>query len=148
MAGRSGYEKGEKGSIVSVAVNGLLFLFKIFAGLVGHSNAMIADALDTFGDVMTSGGMILGYRIARRPPDAEHPYGHGRAESIIAKLFSIFLILLGLRIAYNSVHVMIFHKLYVPARIALIAAIVSIIVKVGLFQYTYLLGKNISSTSM
>ena len=88
-----GYEKAEKGSFVSIAVNGILFLFKIFAGVVGHSNAMVADALDTLGDVMTSAGVIVGFRIAKRPPDADHPYGHGKAESIIAKLLAIFLIL-------------------------------------------------------
>lgn len=148
MTNHRGYEKGERGSLVSVLVNGALFIFKIFAGLVGHSNAMIADALDTLGDMLTSGGMIVGFKIAKRPPDSEHPYGHGKAESIIAKLFAIFLIGLGIKIAYNSVHVMISHKLYVPGRIALVAAIVSIIVKLGLYQYMSLLGKKISSTSI
>lgn len=148
MAAHRGYEDGEKGSLVSIAVNGLLFVFKIFAGIAGHSNAMIADALDTLGDVMTSTGMVVGFKIAKRPPDSGHPYGHGKAESIIAKLLAIFLIGLGLKIAYNSIHVMISHKLYVPGRIALLAAIISIIVKLGLFQYMHLLGRKISSTSM
>lgn len=148
MANNRGYEKGEKGSLVSIAVNGILFLFKIFAGIAGHSNAMIADAFDTLGDCLTSMGMVVGFRIAKRPPDSEHPYGHGKAESIIAKLFAIFLIGLGIKIAYNSVHVMISHKLYVPGRIALVAAIVSIVVKLGLYQYMSLLGKKISSTSI
>lgn len=143
-----GYEKGEKGSIVSILVNGGLFLFKIFAGIVGNSQAMIADALDTLGDVLTSTGMLVGFKIAKRPPDKEHPYGHGKAESIIAKLLAIFLILIGLRVAYNAGHTLLFHKVYVPGSVALIAAVVSIVVKLGLFQYTRLLGKNISSTSM
>ena len=143
-----GYEKAEKGSFVSIAVNGILFLFKIFAGVVGHSNAMVADALDTLGDVMTSAGMIVGFRIAKRPPDADHPYGHGKAESIIAKLLAIFLILLGIKIAHDSLHIMLSHKLYVPGKIALVAAVISIAVKLGLFQYMHLLGKRISSTSM
>jgi len=149
MAGHGGYEAGEKGSVVSIVVNGLLFVFKIFAGIVGHSNAMIADALDTLGDVMTSTGMVVGFKIAKRPADADHPYGHGKAESIIAKLLAVFLIVLGLKVAYNSVHIIaISHEWYVPGRIALIAAIVSIIVKLGLFQYTHLLSKKISSTAM
>ena len=148
MSSNDGYKKAEKGSIVSIVTNGLLFIFKIFAGIVGHSNAMVADALDTLGDTMTSTGMLVGYKIAARPPDAEHPYGHGKAESIIAKLLSIFLIGLGLKVAYNSINVMICHQTYIPGRIALIAAIVSIIVKLGLFQYTNLLSKKISSTAM
>jgi len=144
-----GYKAAEKGSIVSIFTNGLLFIFKIFAGVVGHSNAMIADAIDTLGDTMTSTGMLVGYKIAARPPDAEHPYGHGKAESIIAKLLAIFLIALGLKVAYNSVHVLLVsHQSYIPGRIALIAAIVSIIVKLALFRYTSLIGKKTSSTSM
>ncbi len=148
MTAHHGYEHAQRGSIVSLLTNGLLFLFKMFAGLVGHSNAMIADALDTLGDTMTSTGMLVGFKIANRPADADHPYGHGKAESIIAKLLAIFLIILGVKVAYNSIHVMIFHKLYIPGRIALIAAVVSIIVKLGLFQYTNLLGRKISSTAM
>jgi len=148
MAKNERYADAERGSVISLAVNGVLFVFKIFAGIVGHSNAMIADALDTLGDTMTSTGMIVGFRIARKPPDSDHPYGHGKAESIIAKLLAIFLIALGMKVAYNSVHVMIYHRFYVPGRIALIAAIVSIIVKFALFQYTNLLGKKISSTAM
>jgi len=148
MSNHDSYEKGEKGSFVSVLVNGVLFIFKIIAGVVGHSNAMIADALDTFGDVMTSLGMIVGFKIAKRPPDEEHPYGHGKAESIIAKLLAIFLIALGVKVAYSSIHAMLSHKTYVPGMIALVAAVVSIAVKLGLFQYMYILGKKISSTSM
>ena len=148
MANHDGYRSAEKGSIVSFLVNGFLFVFKIFAGIVGNSNAMIADALDTLGDTMTSMGMLVGFKIAKRPPDSEHPYGHGKAESIIAKLLAIFLIVLGLRVAYNSIHVMASHQTYIPGRIALVAAVVSIVVKLGLFQYTSLLGKKIASTAM
>jgi cation diffusion facilitator family transporter len=109
---------------------------------------MIADALDTLGDSMTSAGMLVGYKIAKKPADADHPYGHGKAESIIAKLLAVFLIVLGIKVAYDSAHAMVWHKFYIPGRIALVAAIVSIIVKLGLYQYTNLLGKRISSTAM
>lgn len=144
-----GYEKGEKGATVSMLVNGALFLFKIFAGIVGNSQAMIADALDTLGDTMTSAGMIIGFRMAKKPADSEHPYGHGKAESIIAKLLAIFLMALGIKVAYSAVHVLfISHRTYVPGTIALVAAVVSIVVKLGLFQYMNMLGKRIGSTSM
>lgn len=152
MTSHGGYEKGERGSFISALVNAALFLFKIFAGIVGHSNAMIADALDTLGDVMTSTGMIVGFKIAKQPPDEEHPYGHGRAESIIAKLLAIFLLLLGLKVAYNSLHAIydgvMLSKTYTPGMIALVAAVVSIIGKLGLFQYLKILNKGIGSTSI
>jgi len=152
MANHGGYEKGEKGSFISALVNAVLFLFKIFAGIVGHSNAMIADAFDTLGDVMTSTGMIVGFKIAKQPPDDHHPYGHGRAESIIAKLLAIFLLLLGLKVASNSIHAIydgvMLSKTYTPGMIALVAAVVSIIGKLGLFQYLRILNKGLSSTSI
>lgn len=152
MANHGGYEKGEKGSFISALVNAALFLFKIFAGIVGHSNAMIADAFDTLGDVMTSTGMIVGFKIAKQPPDDHHPYGHGRAESIIAKLLAIFLLLLGLKVASNSIHAIydgvMLSKTYTPGMIALAAAIVSIIGKLGLFRYLKILNKDLASTSI
>ena len=148
MSHNSRYEEGEKGSFVSALTNGALFVFKMFAGIVGNSNAMIADALDTLGDVMTSTGMVVGFKIAKQPPDDHHPYGHGRAESIIAKLLAVFLIILGFKIGYDSLHVMIFHKVYIPGKIALVAAIVSIIVKLGLFHYLRILNKALASTSI
>ncbi|MBU4375868.1 MAG: cation diffusion facilitator family transporter [Candidatus Omnitrophica bacterium] len=152
MSHQMGYEKGEKGSFISALTNGVLFIFKMFAGVVGNSNAMIADALDTLGDVMTSTGMIVGFKIAKQPPDAHHPYGHGRAESIIAKLLAIFLLLLGIKVACNSVTAIyeaIAHgRTYVPQQIAMIAAIVSIVVKLGLFQYLTILNRTLSSTSI
>lgn len=148
MAVTEGYKQAEKGSIVSIVTNGLLFVFKISAGIIGHSNAMIADALDTLGDCLTSTGMLIGYKIAKRPADADHPYGHGKAESIIAKLLALFLIGLGIKVGYNSVHVLIAHTMYVPGSIAVVAAIVSIIVKLGLFFYTSRIGRAVSSTAM
>ena len=152
MTNNSGYEKGEKGSLISMLVNAGLFIFKFFAGVVGHSNAMIADAFDTLGDVMTSTGMLVGFKIAKQPPDDEHPYGHGRAESIIAKLLAIFLILLGLKVAYNSVRAIydaiVFSKTYTPGIIAMVAAVVSIAGKLWLFQYLRLLNKDLASTSI
>ena len=152
MSHNSRYEEGEKGSFVSALTNGALFVFKMFAGIVGNSNAMIADALDTLGDVMTSTGMVVGFKIAKQPPDDHHPYGHGRAESIIAKLLSIFLLLLGLKVAYSSIiaihDALALGKTYVPHQIAMVAAIVSVIVKLSLFQYLRGLNRTLASTSI
>ena len=148
MSSHQHYEDGERTSLVSVVVNALLFIFKIFAGLAGNSQAMTADALDTLGDVATSTGMIVGFRIAKQPPDPEHPYGHGKAESIIAKLLALVLIGIGLKVAFNAGHTLLFHEAYMPGMIALVAAVISIIVKLALFQYTNLTAKKISSTSM
>jgi cation diffusion facilitator family transporter len=109
---------------------------------------MIAYALHTASDLFTSIGVLVGFKIAKQPPDAHHPYGHGKAESIMAKLVSLALILWGGKVAYDALRVIILQDLMVPHRIALWAAIISILVKEGLFQYTYHVGKKISSTSL
>jgi len=142
------YEKGERGALTGILVNLGLFFLKAFAGVFGASHAMIADALHTASDLLTSIGVFVGFRIAKQPADAHHPYGHGRAESVMAKLVALTLIIMGAKVAYDAIRVMIFQELLVPHMIALWAAIISILVKEALFQYTHFIGKKISSTSL
>jgi len=142
------YEKGERGALVSILTNLALFFFKGFAGVFGLSHAMLADALHTASDLLTSIGVLIGFRIAKQPPDVHHPYGHGRAESIMAKLVALALIIMGIKVAYDAVKVIASQEITTPHNIALWAAIVSIFVKEALFQYTYHIGKKISSTSL
>lgn len=142
------YNIGRHGATVGITVNIILFIFKIFAGIFGRSHAMIADALHTATDFLTSIGVFIGFKIAQKPADVEHPYGHGRAESIVAKLISLILILGGIKVAFDSIRVIILQEAGIPHEIALWAAIISIIVKEGLFRYTYRLGTKIQSNSL
>lgn len=142
------YDIGKKGAKVGIGVNLVLFIFKFFVGVFGRSHAMMADALHTGTDTLTSIGVYIGFKIAQKPADADHPYGHGRAESIAAKIVSLVLLLGGFKVAFDSARVIIAHDLHVPHEIALWAALVSIVVKEGLFRYTDLLGKKIQSGSL
>jgi len=142
------YKIGRHGAAVSIGTNILLFLFKIFAGIFGRSHAMIADALHTATDFLTSIGVFIGFKIAQKPADTEHPYGHGRAESIVAKLISLILILGGFKVAFDSIRVIILQETGVPHEVALWAAIISIIIKEGLYRYTYKIGNKIQSNSL
>jgi cation diffusion facilitator family transporter len=142
------YRQGERGAIVGIFTNLGLFFFKGFAGIFGSSHAMVADALHTASDLLTSIGVLIGFKIAKQPADAHHPYGHGKAESIMAKLVSLTLIIWGAKIAYDAIRVIVAQDFIVPHRIALWAAVVSILVKESLFQYTRFVGKKISSTSL
>ena len=142
------YNTGKHGAKVGIGINAILFAFKLFAGIFGRSHAMIADALHTASDSITSIGVFIGFKIAQKPADAEHPYGHGRAESIVAKLVSLALIIGGLKVAFDSGHAIIFHDMVVPRAVALWAAVISIIVKETLFRYTYKLGNKIQSASL
>ena len=143
-----GYKLGEKAARLGIVSNILLFAFKLFAGIFGASQAMIADAFHTAGDALTSVGVFVGFKIARKPPDRHHPFGHGRAESIVAKMMSLILILVGLGIACNAARILISGHMTEPGGIALIAAVISIIVKEITYRRVIAVGRKINSVSL
>ncbi|MCK4463488.1 MAG: cation transporter [Candidatus Omnitrophica bacterium] len=145
---RHRYKIGERGAVLGIVTNAVLAIFKFIAGILGHSNAMLADALHTASDLFTSAVIYIGFKIAQVPPDEHHPYGHARAESIAAKIVSLILIALGIKVLLGSLHIIAIHRFYRPGLIALVAAVVSIIVKYALFCYVHMLGKRIKSTSL
>jgi len=142
------YKIGERGAWLGIFSNFLLFIVKLFAGVIGHSQAMIADAFHTASDALTSVGVFIGFRIAKKPPDDHHPFGHGRAESIAAKIVSLVLIFVGVKILFDSARVLITGEMSEPGAIALIAGIISIIVKEITYRKVLTAGKKIGSTSL
>ncbi len=142
------YKVGFKSAWLGIWSNLLLFIIKIFAGIVGRSQAMIADAFHTASDALTSVAVLVGFRIACRPADKHHPFGHGRAESIAAKIVSLVLILIGLKIAYDSARILIAGDMTEPGGIALVAAVISIVVKEFTYRYVIAASSIIKSTSL
>ncbi|MCK4852493.1 MAG: cation transporter [Candidatus Omnitrophica bacterium] len=142
------YEEGERGARIGIWTNLLLFILKIFAGVFGRSQAMIADAVHTAGDSMTSVGVLIGFKIARKPPDTHHPFGHGRAESISAKIISLILILLGLKVGYDSLKILISGDIPTPKTVALVVACFSIVIKEITYRQVVSLSRKIKSTSL
>ncbi len=143
-----GYKLGEKSARLGVFSNILLFAIKLFAGIAGRSQAMIADAFHTAADILTSACVFIGFKIAQKPPDKHHPFGHGRAESIMAKIVSLIVILVGLRIAYGSARILISGDMAAPGVIALVAAVISIVVKEITYRRVIYVSKKIRSTSL
>jgi cation diffusion facilitator family transporter len=144
----NGYKAGQRSAWLGIFSNIFLFAVKLFAGIVGRSQAMIADAFHTASDALTSVGVLIGFKIAEKPADAHHPLGHGRAESIAAKLVSVVLILVGVRIAYGSARVLVSGSMVEPGLIALVVAVVSIVIKEITYRYVIITGKRINSTSL
>ncbi len=142
------YVIGEKSAWVGIISNLLLFIVKIFAGIYGRSQAMIADAFHTASDALTSMTVLVGFKIAKKPADKEHPFGHGRAESIAAKIVSLILIFLGVKIALDSAKIFVLGKMTAPHAIALYAAILSIIVKEIVYRRVIRASKRINSASL
>lgn len=143
-----GYRVGEKNAWLGILSNLMLFVVKLCAGIFGRSQAIIADAFHTAGDALTSAAVLVGFKIAGKPADKHHPFGHGKAEPVAAKVVSIVLILTGIAIVYSSVKILISGKISEPAMITLFAAVFSIIVKQVTFKKVSRAAKEINSVSL
>lgn len=142
------YKLGVKTSILTIVINVLLSAIKIAAGVIGKSSAMLADGVHTLSDVLTTFIVLIGLKVSSKKADEKHPYGHEKYEPIFAKLLSIFLAVTGLFIGYEGVKVLISGNIHVPGRIALVAAVVSVVAKEGMYRYTAKTAKKIKSISM
>ncbi len=142
---------GVRVSIITVVINFFLFVFKLVCGLISHSNAMVSDAVHSLSDVITTIAVIFGLVLAGQEADSKHPYGHEKIESAFAVVLSFFLLVTGIGIGYVGVENIIKgleNNLVIPGGLALLAAIVSIVVKEIMFHYTMQTAKKISSSSM
>jgi cation diffusion facilitator family transporter len=142
------FAKAEFAAWVGIVGNLALALMKGIVGFLSNSKALIADAANSASDVAGSVAVLIGLKAAKKPPDKDHPYGHGKAESIAAIIVSILLILVGLEIGIGAVETIIEGVTEPPAWFALIAIAISIIVKEILFQYKYRLGTKLSSQAL
>ncbi|NQS98377.1 MAG: cation transporter [candidate division Zixibacteria bacterium] len=147
-AGQESYNQGAVGATVSVFLNLLLAGLKLAAGILGHSSAMIADAFHSISDVLTSVTVLVGMKIAAKPADKDHPWGHGKAEAIAAKIVAVILILIGIELGLEAVMSISRSDFYPVKPIAMWAAVISILVKEWNFQYIWRMGKRLNSISL
>lgn len=94
---------GQRVAAAGMMVSGALAVVKIWAGLAGHSNSVLADGLESAGDVFSSGLVLLALTLAAKPADAEHPYGHGRVEILTGLFIGMVLAATGALISYGSI---------------------------------------------
>ena len=126
-------------SLVGIIGNVFLSAFKFLAGIMGNSSAMVSDAVHSLSDVFATFIAFLGVKFGRRKPDASHPYGHERIESLAAIVLGLILLVTGIGIGWVGLEKILagnYESLPIPGMIALVAAIVSIAVKEGMFWYT------------
>jgi cation diffusion facilitator family transporter len=138
---------GQRVAIVSMFVSAMLAAAKIIVGLRANSTAVVSDGLESTGDVLASGLVLLGLILAAKPPDDAHPYGHGRMETLSALAVGIMLIASGSLITFRSLQ-RIWEVQHAPAFYALWPLIVSIVVKSGMSLTKRRLGQKIRSTAM
>lgn len=144
------YEKtAVRVSKLSIIGNILLTLFKLLAGIAARSGAMVSDAVHSASDVFSSIIVIIGVKYAQREADEDHPYGHERYECVASIVLAIILLVTGLFIAHNAIEKLLSgEEIAVPGRLALLAAIVSILVKEAMFRYTAMWAKRIGSDAL
>jgi len=143
---------GQQITIIGFFINLLLVILKFFLGIVGFSQALIADAIHSLSDASTDIAVLVGLNTARRPIDENHSYGHGKFETLSSVVVSIFLFLAALYIMVNAAATLnqaIHGTLPVqPRKIALIGALVSIILKEYLYQKTIQAGRKHRSNAL
>lgn len=138
-------------SFITIAENAVLTIFKLLAGIIAHSNAMISDAIHSASDVFSTIVVIIGVRLAAKDSDKEHPYGHERLECVAAIVLAMVLFLTGLEIGAQAVKDIIggnYGELEVPGVLALIAAVVSIVTKEIMYWYTRYHAQRIDSSAL
>ena len=148
---RSGRQTAMYVSRVSIAINLVLSAFKLFAGVAAHSGAMISDGIHTASDVLSTLIVMAGVAMADRQSDKEHPYGHERMECVAAVLLAAVLFATGAGVGMEAVKTVVVRRaggLAVPGGLALIAAVVSIVVKEWMYWYTRAAAKKINSGSL
>lgn len=138
-------------SFVSIVINVLLSVFKLISGILAHSGAMVSDAIHSASDVFSTFVVIIGIRIAGKESDKEHPYGHERMECVAAIVLATVLAVTGLGIGYSAVAKILskdYASLEIPGVLALMAAIISIAAKEGMYWYTKMNAKKIDSSAL
>jgi len=139
----------KKLSRVGILGNVLLSAFKLFAGIVGKSGAMVSDAVHSLSDVFATLIAVIGVRLSQRQEDSEHPYGHERLESVASLILGLILAGTGIGIGYGGIRKIFFEQdaLEVPTLLPLIAAVVSILVKEGMYRYTMYYADKLDSAA-
>lgn len=135
-------------SLVGILGNIVLTAFKLFAGILGRSGAMVSDAVHSLSDVFATFIAFLGVRLSKKPADKEHPYGHERFECVASLVLGLILLFTGLGIGKTGLSTILagnYGQLAAPGAIALVAAVVSIVSKEAMFWYTRHYAKLLNS---
>lgn len=140
-----------KVSFITIVGNVVLSVIKLLAGIIAHSNAMISDAIHSASDVFSTFIVLIGIKVSSKSADKEHPYGHERLECVAAIVLSVVLLITGLGIGMDALKNIMqgeYSHLQVPGMLALVAAIVSIVAKEGMYWYTRYYAKKIDSSAL
>ncbi len=138
-------------SWVTIVGNVILSAFKLIAGIMGQSAAMVSDAVHSASDVISTVIVMIGVKLSGRKSDEAHPYGYERFECVAAILLAILLCATGFGIAYGGIQRIIagdYGDLAIPGMLPLVAAIISIVVREAMYWYTRRAAKKVNSGAL
>lgn len=138
----------ERGAIVSIVAYLALSVAKLFIGNLANSAALRADGLNNTTDIIASIAVLIGLRLARRPADDDHPYGHWKAETVASMVTSFIMLAVGLEVLYSAITKLIEGESVAPDPIAGYTAIASTFVMVAVYIYNRNLAKKIKSGAL
>ena len=141
-----------KVTLVGGAVNVVLLLFKFVAGIVGHSAAMVADAVHSLSDFVTDVIVLAFVHISGKPQDKSHDYGHGKYETLAMTLIGVALLTVAIGILYNGATKIVAwlegEQLQAPGLLALWAALLSIVLKEAVYHYSMVKARQLQSQAV
>jgi cation diffusion facilitator family transporter len=142
------FNKADRVIKIGFWINALLMVLKLSAGHFGHSEAVFADGVESGCDFIAIGMTIVALKVGRKPFDEDHPYGHGKVESLSAIFVSFVICATGAWILYGAVTTVIKGVYQAPALIAVLAAAATIVIKESLYRYSVRVGGALESPSL
>lgn len=144
--GGSRYQAGRRVTLVAAGINLFLAIIKFAGGIFGHSQALIADAIDSTADLFSDMAVLYGARQGSRAPDSKHPYGHGRVETLVSVFLGAVLLATAAGISLRAAQRLLSgDPLVPPAPAALLVAVVAIGLKEWIYRYTLRVGRETRS---
>jgi cation diffusion facilitator family transporter len=145
MGNNNRYQATKNITLFGIAGNSLLCIVKVAVALIGKSQALLADGMHSFADLFTDILVIIAAKTGVKLPDQEHPYGHGRIETVFTVILGIALLVVSIGIVFDAGYVIIYKKFLVPTFAVLIAAAISIIINEVMFYYTMRVAEKVNS---
>ena len=136
------FEKTKKVSIVGLAGNIFLLIIKSIVGAITNSQAMMADAVNSAGDIFSSTMTFIGNKIAEKPKDDDHNLGHGKAEYLFSMFISISIIVVSIKLLINSTQSLIFGSTYIFSWWLVVVCLTTILTKVLMYVYAHKIAKQ------
>lgn len=142
------YTQARNVTIVGAIVNLGLMILKIWGGIISGSQALVADGIHSLSDLASDGVVLMGVKWGREGEDENHPFGHGRIETLSSLIVGLMLIITGLGILYSAGETLLLRQTPNPTLAGLVIAILSIVSKEALYQYTKRVGQRINSLAL